>query len=211
MAEKQKKTDILDIVPTGSQEGMPGKPESALKRKVSIFFHRLLNWMILIGAGLLIGAAIIFFVLYLPKYSAWKQLKSENASLTTEYTQAQADLTQSQQDYASCSDNLLATQNTLNQTASVKYAALMLYQSSAARTALEEGNKSSATSNLSNAASYLQSLKPLVDDQAQLHSIETSLSAAQSKLLISPDAAKEDINTLIQSLYDFLLLLSNNP
>jgi hypothetical protein len=211
VAEKQNKPDILDIVPTGSQEGIPGKPESAFKRKIRIFFHRLLNWLILIGAGLVTGAAIIFFALFLPKNNEWKQLKNENAALTDKYTQAQADLEQSQRDYGTCSDNLLATQNTLNQTAGVKYAALMLYQSSAARTALDEGNKSSATSNLSNAASYLQSLKPLVIDQTQLHSIETSLSAAQSKLLISPDAAKEDINTLIQSLYDFLLLLSNNP
>ncbi len=210
MAEKKNKPEILDIVPSDT-DIKSIKPESEFKRKSRVFFSKLLLWIILVVSGLFVGAAVVFFAVHLPVYNELKNLKAEHETLTGEYTQVQESLTQSQADYESCSAELLATQNLLNQTASTKYAALMLYQASAARTALEEGNTSTAASNISNAESYLFNLKPLMEDQSALRSIETALTSAKSKLAISPSAVREDLTTLVNSLYDLLLRLGNNP
>jgi hypothetical protein len=210
MAKNKNRSEILDIVPNDS-DIKSIKPESEFKRKTRIFFSRILLWVILVLSGLLVGAAVVFFAVHLPVYNELKNLKAEHTALTEENTQVQESLAQSQADYETCSAELLATQNMLSQTASTKYAALMLYQASAARTALEEGNTSTAASNISNTESYLANLKPLVEDQTALRSIETALSGAKSKLAISPSAAVEDLTTLVNSLYDLLLRLGNNP
>jgi hypothetical protein len=210
MKDKKIKPEILDIVPTEPSEVKAVKPESEFKRKTRIFMRKLLVWAILVLAGFLAGAAIVFFAGYLPKLNENKALKSENSTLTADLTTSQAALTQSQADYETCSQDLLSTQAMLNQTASVKYAALMLFQATVARAKLESNDWSGATSSLSNAESYFNNLEPLIEDQAALQSINSSMNGAKTKMAISSSGAIDDLTTLINSLYDLLLRLSNN-
>lgn len=154
---------------------------------------------LLIGILLLvIGAAAIFFPLYLPLSRDAGGLRSERDTLAQRATQVEGTLSAVQTQLSG-----LQGRSTSLQALSSLYK--LQSDVSIARMALANKDSNSAAQALTYASTDLEALAPFVQETTVLNGLRSRLSSASSAVQTNPDRAETELATFVQN----LLLLEN--
>ena len=184
--------------PEGQPAPQPAaeKPQPAKKApsRGRVFLRSLLIGILL----LVIGAAAIFFPLYLPLSRDAGGLRSERDTLAQRATQVEGTLSVVQTQLSG-----LQGRSTSLQALSSLYK--LQSDVSIARMALANKDSNSAAQALTYASTDLEALAPFVQETTVLNGLRSRLSSASSAVQTNPDRAETELATFVQN----LLLLEN--
>jgi len=178
------------------QSAKNGKFSSALKRIGYTFLFILI--------GMIIGTAILYFVVIQPQQKQMEGLNNNINSINMALSANQAASLQKGEALAACTSELADKQGELDLAKKVSYASVLMYEASSAQQALLSGDPSSAGTRLSLAQNYLTKLKPLLKDQADLQGLETPLNEAITSYKTDSTKAVTRLDALIKTLHQLI-------
>jgi hypothetical protein len=187
----------------------PKTPETVLPpepAKQKGFIDRAQPWIIVSLVALFVGAAAVFFALYLPKVSELNSSKADLAQSTEKLAAAEIDLTATKTDAASLQNALDA--KTAELTKSNQMVLIYKFQADlhAARVAILVLDPASALQALNFVKLDLEDLKGTSLDPTALSGFEARIAEAEANLKATPQKSLSALNTINTNL---LLLLNN--
>ncbi len=180
--------------------------ESQVTPAKRTFVQIVLPWVIVVLASLLVGAGVVFFMLYQPLTKELATAKSEASDLSTQLSGIQVDLEKANTDLNTIQLNLTEAQSNLE----TEKIATLLYKLqtdvNAAQIALLKLDPSSARQALSFAAADLAELTQTKIEADKLSGLKERIDTAVTNLESDPAKAIDSLNTLNTN----LLLITNN-
>ncbi len=189
--------------PAGDEAQIPAAGESAaegIEPKPKSGLQRVWPWLAAVLASLLVGAGLVFFLLYLPASSALRQTRAELTSATTALDQAESKAEGLQSDLTSATGQLERMQAEL-ETLRLSHAVSKLQANiSYARLALVNKDLLTARQELSDADANLAELTLLLDDPDTTSALADRLKTIRASLTSDPSKALEEMRTLGENL-----------
>lgn len=157
-------------------------------------------WLVAVLASLLLGAALVFFLLYLPASNALRQTQAELTSVTSSLEQAETRAEELQNDLSSATSQIESMQAEL-ETFRLNHAVARLQANiSYARLALLNKDILTARQELSDAETNLAELSSLLDDPVTSNALTDRLKTIRANLTSDPSKALEEMRTLGENL-----------
>ncbi len=177
---------------TSTDEGIEPKPKSWLQKSWP--------WLTAVLVSLLAGAALVFFLLYLPASSALRQSQGELTSVTGELEQAAAKAEGLQSDLSSAEERIESLQTELESVQLTLAISRLQANISYARLALINKDALTARQELSDAESNLAELSRLLGDSETSSALAARLRTIRTNLTSDPSRALEEMRTLGENL-----------
>lgn len=186
-------------------------PEPA--RKKGGFKQTLMRILTISGfvlIGIIIGAALLYFLVVMPMNRQMDGLNVRMNSLNSELSANQAASLQKGKALAVCSADLATAKSQIALANKVSYAAQIMYEASSAQQALLTNDTATAGTRLSLAKNYVAKLTPLITDGTDLKGLSVPIEDALTLYQAKPVDAVAKLDTLIKTLHQLIESLQAN-
>jgi hypothetical protein len=197
---KDQTQELMDINPTEPIATKPASKKSEFKSKL----HHILLIVAFLLAGMVFGAAVMYFAVVLPLN---QQIAGLNKNIDTINSSLSANIAASIQKgdaLAACTSNIDSMQAEMDLAKKVSYASGLMYEASSAQQALLTNDPGTAGTRLSLAQNYLTKLTPLITDGTDLQGLKTPVEDAVALYKTSPTQAVARLDTLIRTLHQLI-------
>lgn len=188
----------------------PPESKEKTQEKRTQFWRKMGLWTLLVLLGMIIGAGVLFFALYLPK-------DAENKTLIQQYDQLyqsnEVNKAASEEKGAAlfaCSQELEISAAAAQKAELLKNAYAVLFGAKEAQEALGRIDTASARTALNVAKGYMDELVLLVDDQDSVEGLSDPLNEAISQLSSSPQKSLTQLEILVNNLNYYLRGIEDN-
>ncbi len=187
----------------------PESKEKAQERQTQ-FWRKMGLWALLVLFGMIIGAGVLFFTLYLPKDAAYKTLTQQYDQLYQNNEVNKAASEEKGEALFACSQDLEESAAAAQKAELLKNAYAVLFGAKEAQEALGRIDTASARTALNVAKGYMDELVLLVDEQDSVEGLSGPLNEAISQLSSSPQKSLTQLEVLINNLNYYLRGIEDN-
>ena len=187
----------------------PESKEKTQERRAQ-FWRKVGVWVLLVLAGVIIGAGVLFFALYLPKDAEHKTLTQQYDQLFQNNEVNKAASEEKGAALYACSQDLEESADATRKAELLKNAYAVLFGAKEAQDALGRIDTASARTALNVAKGYMDELVLLVDEVDSVEGLSTPLNEAIVQLSVSPQKSVTQLEILINNLNYYLRGIEDN-